>query len=91
MSSNEPTSTSNSLINRALVNFQPSEMERIKETVFRNIDVVARAFCESELSMLCAIRSGEAQIGTVNDHEGRFCIYIEYQGTQVLKPVHSIH
>lgn len=91
MSANGPSSSTNSLINRALVNFHPPEIERIKESVLRNIDVVARAFCESKLSMLCAIRSGEAQIGTVNDYEGCFCIYIEYQGNQVLKPVYSIH
>ena len=79
------------LINRALVNFQPKEYDRIKKSVLRNIDVVARAFCESELSMLCAIRNGEALIGTVNDHMGVFCIYLEFQGQQVLKPVHAIH
>ena len=79
------------LVNRALVNFQPDEYGRIKEAVLSNIDVVARAFCESELSMLCAIRNGDALIGTVNDHMGVFCIYLEFQGQQVLKPVHVIH
>ncbi len=79
------------LINRALVNFKPHEYERIKESVLNNIDLVARAFCEPELSMLCAIRSGDARIGTVNDHMGVFCVYLEFQGRQVLKRVHAIH
>lgn len=79
------------LVNRALVNFNPDEYERIKMAVIQNINVVARAFCESELSMLCAIRNGEAVIGTVNNDQGEFCIYIEFQGRQALKPVHVIH
>lgn len=79
------------LIKRSSVNFQPAELERIKACVFNNIRVVARAFCESELSMVCAIREGEVQIGTVENYEGHFCIFIEYQGMQVLKPVHAIH
>ncbi len=79
------------LVNRALVNFEPDEYERIKNAVEQNIDVVARSFCESELSMLCAIRNGEALIGTVNDYQGTFCIYIEFQGWHALKPVHVIH
>ncbi len=91
MTENQPSSASRPLINRALVNFQPAEYERIKESVLRSIDVVARAFCESKWSMLCAIRNGEARIGTVNDYEGSFCVYIEYQGTQLIKPVRSIH
>ncbi len=80
-----------SLIKRSMVNFQPAEVERITACVFKSIRVVARTFCESELSMLCAIREGEAQIGTVDNYEGHFCIFIEYQGMQVLKPVHAIH
>lgn len=79
------------LVNRALVNFSPDEYERIKAAVVQNIAVVARAFCESELSMLCAIRNGDALIGTVNNNQGVFCIYIEFQGRQALKPVHVIH
>ncbi|MFK7814768.1 MAG: hypothetical protein AB8B92_00380 [Gammaproteobacteria bacterium] len=79
------------LVNRALVNFNPDEYERIKTAVMQNIAVVARAFCESELSMLCAIRSGDAVIGTVNNDQGVFCIYIEFQGRQALKPIHVIH
>ncbi|QMU61613.1 MAG: hypothetical protein GKR92_07845 [Gammaproteobacteria bacterium] len=79
------------LVNRTLVNFKPDEYERIKTAVEQNIDVVARTFCESELSMLCAIRNGDVVIGTVNDHQGAFCIYIEFQGRQALKPVHVIH
>ncbi len=79
------------LVNRALVNFKPDEYERIKTAVMQNIDVVARAFCESALSMLCAVRNGDAVIGTVNNYQGEFCIYIEFQGRQALKPVHVIH
>lgn len=85
--SNKP----HTLINKALVNFQPAEYERIKQILLKKIDVVAGAFCESELSMLCAVRSGKARIGTMSDYKGRFCIYIEYQGIQVLKPVHATH
>jgi len=79
------------LVNRALVNFNPDEYERIKTAVMQNIDVAAGAFCESELSMLCAIRTGDAVIGTVNDNQGVFCIYIEFQGRQALKSVYVIH
>lgn len=82
---------SGSLVKHSQVNFQPPELDRIKACVFKNIGVVARAFCESELSMMCALTQGKAQIGTVDNYEGKFCIFIEYQGIQVLKPVHAIH
>ncbi len=85
---NNPTPVT---INRNLINFEPPEYDRIKQTLIKRIDVVARAFCDTELNMLHAINSGTAQIGTINDYEGCFCIYIEYQGTQVLKPVHVLH
>ncbi len=91
MASTQASIRSKPLINRALVNFHPPEYKRIKETLLRRIDVIARAFCESEINMLRVISSGEAQIGTINDYEGSFCIYIEYQGAQVLKPVHVLH
>ena len=80
-----------SLIQRSLVNFQPAELERIKACIFKSIGVVARAFCESEMSMLCAVREGRAEIGTVGNYKGQFCIFIEFEGLQVLKPVHAIH
>jgi hypothetical protein len=79
------------LVNRALVNFKPEEYERIRAAVEQNIEVVADAFCESRFSMLCALRDGDAVIGTVSDYQGDFCIYIEFQGRQILKPVHVIH
>lgn len=87
---NLPTA-SDSLIKHSQVNFKPPELERIKACIFKNIRVVARAFCESELSMLSALRQGKAQIGTVDNYEGKYCIFIEYQGIQVLKPVHAVH
>lgn len=58
---------SSSLVKHSHVNFQPPELERIRACVFKNIGVVARAFCESELSMLCALQQGKAQIGTVDN------------------------
>ena len=81
----------NQLINRKLVNFNPAEFEKIKTTLIQDIEVVARSFCESEITMLHAINTGKAQIGVLNDHAGKFCIYIEYSGTQVIKPVHVCH
>lgn len=86
-----PEAATDSLIKRSLVNFQPPELERIRACIFKSIGVVARAFCESELTMLCAIRENHVEIGTVDNYLGRFCIFIEYQGLQVLKPVHAIH
>ena len=86
-----PIPANQSLIKRSHVNFQPPELEQIKACLFKSIRVVARAFCESELSMLSAIRAGEADIGTVSNYQGNFCIFIEYQGMQILKPVHAIH
>ena len=80
-----------SLIKRSLVNFRPAELEQIKACIFKSIGVVARAFCESELTMLCAVREGRAEIGTVDNYQGQFCIFIELEGLQVLKPVHAIH
>ena len=91
MASIHPSTQDNALINRNLVNFRPVEFEKIKETLLRRVDVLARAFCETQDTMINAIKSGTARIGTVDDYEGSFCIYIEFQGTQVLKPVHSIH
>ena len=79
------------LINTNLVDFQPEEYEKIKATLLRRIDVVARSFCETEYDMMRAIKHGDARIGTVSDNFGRFCIFIEYRGTQVLKPVHVLH
>ena len=81
----------NSLINRNLVDFNPPEFEKIKSTLIKDIDVVARSFCESELTMLHAINTGKAKLGAINDYRGVFCIYIEYLGTQVFKPVHVCH
>ncbi len=86
-----PKAATDSLIKRSLVNFQPPELERIRACIFKSIGVVARAFCESELTMLCAIRENQVEIGTVDNYLGHFCIFIEYQGLQVLKPVHAIH
>ena len=79
------------VINPKLVDFQPEDFEKIKATLIRRVDVVARSFCETEMTMLRAIESGQAKIGTINDMYGRFCIYMEYQGTHVLKPVHVLH
>ncbi len=73
------------------MDFNPPEFEKIKSTLIQDIDIVARSFCESELTMLHAINSGQVQIGVLNDHTGKFCIYIEYLGTQVIKPVHVCH
>ena len=73
------------------IDFDPVEFKKIKETLLRRIDVVARAFCETEQNVKHAIRTGQARIGTLNDNFGRFCIYIEYQGIEVLKPVHVLH
>ena len=82
---------SNTLINRKLVNFNPDEYEKIKSTVIKDIDVVARLFCDTEITMLHAIRTGELLIGTLNDYKGDFCIYLEYLGTQVIKPIRACH
>ena len=79
------------IINRKLVDFRPVAYEKIKSTLIQDIDVVAKSFCESEITMLHAINTGKAKIGTLNDYAGQFCIYIEYQGTQVIKPVHVCH
>ena len=82
---------SGQIINRKLVNFKPPEYEKIKSTLIQDIAIVARSFCESELTMLHAINSGTARFGTINNYLGSFCIYIEYVGTQVIKPVHVCH
>ena len=87
---NVPIPANQSLVKRSHVNFQPVELDRIKACIFKCIRVVARAFCESELTMLSAIQDGEVDIGTV-DYQGNFCIFIEYQEMQILKPVHAIH
>ena len=79
------------LINRKLVDFKPQEFEKIKTTLIKDIEIVAKSFCESEITMLHAINSGKAQIGVLNDYTGQFCIYIEYLGTQLIKPVHVCH
>ena len=79
------------LINKNLVNFTPLNFEKIKSTLIQDIDVVARSFCETEITMLHAINSGKAQIGVLNNYAGDFCIYIEYLGTQVIKPIHIVH
>ncbi len=86
-----PIPANQSLVKRSHVNFQPAELDQIKACIFRCIRVVARAFCESELTMLSAIRDGKVNIGTVKDYQGNFCIFIEYQEMQILKPVHAIH
>ena len=91
MASVHPNTTTDSLISTDLVDFKPVKFEKIKETLVRRVDVIARAFCETQQTILHAINTGTAKIGTVNDYEGCFCIYIEYQGTQVLKPVHVLH
>lgn len=82
---------SKQLINRTLVDFKPEELEKIKTTIIQDIEIVARSFCESELTMLHALNTGKAEIGVLNDYAGKFCIYIEYSGTQVIKPVHVCH
>ncbi len=79
------------IINRKLVNFDPPEYEKIKSTLINDIDVVARSFCESELTMLNAIKSGKVHIGVLDNYSGNYCIYIEYSGAQVIKPVHVCH
>lgn len=79
------------IINRKLVDFKPAAFEKIKTTLIQDIDVVAKSFCESENTMLHAINTGKAKIGALYDYAGQFCIYIEYQGTQVIKPVHVCH
>ena len=86
-----PIPANQSRVKRSHVNFQPAELDQIKACILKCIRVVARAFCESELTMLSAIRDGEVDIGTVNNYQGKFCIFIEYQGMQILKPVHAIH
>lgn len=91
MASNKLQIQLKNFINPNLVDFQPEDFEKIKATLIRRVDVVARSFCETEMTMLKAIESGQAKIGTINDNFGRFCIYLEYQGTQVLKPVHVLH
>ena len=82
---------SSSLVNRKLVNFAPEEYERIKSTLIQDIDVVARSFCETEITMLHALRTGQLLIGTLSDYKGDFCIYLEFMGTQVIKPIKVCH
>lgn len=91
MASIQCEEASNNLVNRKLVNFNPDEFEKIKSTVIQDIDVVARFFCETEIRMLHAIRTGQLIIGTLNDYKGDFCIYLEYLGTQVIKPIRVCH
>lgn len=91
MASIQNTAKPDLLINRNFVDFHPPEYEKIKSTLINDIDVVAKSFCESELDMLIAIKSGEAQIGVLHNYTGDYCIYIEYSGAQVLKPVHVCH
>ena len=91
MSSTNNQTQREQMIDPKLINFHPEEFKKIKETLLRRIDVVARAFCETEQNISNAIKSGQARIGTLNDNFGRFCIYIEYQGIEVLKPVHVLH
>ena len=91
MSSTNNQTQREQMIDPKRINFYPEEFNKIKETLLRRIDVIARAFCETEQNISNAIKSGQARIGTLNDNFGRFCIYIEYQGIEVLKPVHVLH
>ena len=87
----QSTSKTNSLFNKKLVKYHPEEVEKFKKILIRQIDVVARSFCEPKNTMLNAVNTGKAKIGSVVNHDGVFCIFIEYQGIQVLKPIHVIH
>jgi hypothetical protein len=79
------------LISRKLVNFQPEDYERIKQTLLQDITVVARLFCDSEMNMIQAINTGQLLIGTLDDYRGDFCIYLEYLCMQVIKPIRVCH
>ncbi len=79
------------LINRKLVNFEPTDFERIKTALLQDIDVVARLFCDCELNMIQAIHTGKLLIGTLDDYRGDFCIYLEYLSIQIIKPIRVCH
>ena len=65
MASIQSNSKPKQMINRNLVDFRPPEFEKIKTTLIQDIDVVARSFCESEITMLHAINTGKAEIGVL--------------------------
>ena len=91
MASIHGTSAVEPLVRRELINFNPPEAEKLKDTLLQDIDIVARTFCESEITMRHAITTGKLRLGTISDYRGEFCIYLEYLGTQVIKPIYVCH
>lgn len=74
-----------------MIDFRPSELERIRQTLIKEAHVLANLLCEPKDELSRALNGGLALIGTLINEQGRRCVFIEYKGSQCIAPLDSVN
>ena len=74
------------------VDFTARCLQRLKHYLASTeLKSLSKQFCVTEEVMLHAIHSKQILIGILNSFHGRRCVFLEYNGIQLVAPVYERH
>ena len=78
-------------IPHSLVDFTPNCLRRLRRHLMTELKTLAWQFCETEEKMIHALNTNQVLIGILDSFRGKRCVFLEYNGIQVVAPVHERH